>query len=143
MAQPPQARKSAQFTCIGSLGKGTYGTCYRVRHFASHDVRVMKVIPLLGLSAKDVSGAFAEATLLSTIRHPHIVEYLDAWVENEHLYIVMELCDQGDLSARLQRKPMNERELWQRARDVTCGLEYLHSKRIMHRCVRRRSELCV
>jgi hypothetical protein len=95
---------------------------------------VMKVIPLVGLSQKDVSGAFSEATLLSKIRHPHIVGYLDAWVENCHLYIVMEYCSGGDLSARLQSGRIAESELWQCARDITCGLEFLHNKRIMHRC---------
>jgi serine/threonine protein kinase len=130
---PPNARRSAEYTCIDVLGKGTYGTCYKVTHFSEPDVRVMKVIPLSGLGCKDVNGAFVEASLLSKIRHPNIVEYMDAWVENEHLYIVMEYCAYGDLSVRIRAGPVEEPDLWRFARDVTCGLEYLHSKRIMHR----------
>ena len=96
----------------------------------------MKVIPLSGLNQKDVSGAFQEASLLSKIRHPHIVGYLDAWVENNHLYIVMDFCVGGDLSVRLKNGRITEAELWRCARDIACGLEFLHSQRIMHRCVR-------
>ena len=87
----------------------------------------------MGLSPKDINGAFSEATLLSKIRHPHIVGYLDAWVENCHLYIVMEYCSGGDLSAKVQTGRMAEPELWRCARDIACGLEFLHSKRVMHR----------
>ena len=132
---PPNAHKSGCYTCIDALGKGTYGTCYKVQHNGGGDPCVMKVIPLIGLSQKDINGAFSEATLLSKIRHPHIVGYLDAWVENCHLYIVMEFCAGGDLSARVQKSRMSESEVWRCARDIACGLEFLHNKRVMHRCV--------
>ena len=131
---PPHAAKSREYTCLAALGQGTYGTCYKVVSVLGGEHCVMKVIPLGGLSDKDVNGAFAEATLLSKIRHPHIVGYLDAWVENCHLYIVMEYCSSGDLAATLRRGSICEHDMWRCARDVTCGLEYLHSKRIMHRC---------
>jgi serine/threonine-protein kinase 24/25/MST4 len=135
---PPNAAKSRDYTCLDALGQGTYGTCYKVVPNGGGERCVMKVIPLAGLSQKDIDGAFSEATLLSRIHHPHIVGYLDAWVENSHLYIVMEFCSGGDLSARLKARRMSEAELWQCTRDISCGLEHLHSKRIMH----RRAALC-
>jgi serine/threonine protein kinase len=134
LPQPPYARKSGDYKCLAVLGKGTYGICYKVIARSGGEICVMKVIPLVGLGSKDVNTATSEATLLSTIKHPHIVGYLDAWVENGHLYIVMEYCAGGDVAARLRTTgTMSNDHIWRFARDVTCGLEFLHHRRIMHR----------
>lgn len=135
VATPPLARKSGRYTCLDMLGKGTYGTCYKVLEKPRETPCVMKVIPLAELRTHDVHAAFSEAILLSTVKHPHVVGYLDAWVENSHLYIVMEYCDRGDLSARLQSKPLLVPEVLIYARDISCGMQHLHSHKIMHRCV--------
>ena len=127
--------RSRHYVCLDTLGSGTYGTCYRVVPSHGGEQCVMKVISLNGLPEKDVKGAFREATLLSQVRHPNVVEYLDAWVENNHLYIVMAHCRGGDLSQRLKAATMEESAIWRCARDIACGLEHLHCRRIMHRCV--------
>lgn len=134
-ATPPLARKSGRYTCLDMLGRGTYGTCYKVLQKPNKTPFVMKVIPIAELKTYDVHAAFSEAMLLSTIKHPHVVGYLDAWVENSHLYIVMEYCNRGDLAARLQRasEPLPIAEVLQYGRDISCGMQYLHSHKIMHR----------
>lgn len=130
---PPLARKSGHYACLAVLGKGTYGTCYKVYEKPRGDSCVMKVIPLADLKSHDVHAAFSEVMLLSTIKHPHVVEYHDAWVENSHLYIVMEYCSHGDLGALLERKQLEVQDVLSHARDISCGLEHLHRHRIMHR----------
>lgn len=94
----------------------------------------MKVVPLSGLSNKDIKAAFSEAMILRTIKHPHVVGYHDAWVENSHLYIVMDYCSEGDLAVLLKARSLNCDDIWGFARDISCGLEHLHSNNIMHRC---------
>lgn len=130
---PPLARKSGKYTCLDLLGKGTYGTCYKVVEKLKSAPCVMKVIPLVDLKTHDVQAAFSEAMLLSTIKHPHVVGYLDAWVENSHLYIVMEYCSRGDLSLALRSKQLTIPEVLRYARDISCGMKHLHGHRIMHR----------
>lgn len=135
-ATPPLARKSGRYSCLDMLGKGTYGACYKVLEKKPKGTPcVMKVIPLAELRNDDVHAAFSEAILLSTIKHHNVVGYLDAWVENSHLYIVMEYCSCGDLAALLHSKELSVPEVLQYARDISCGMQHLHGHKIMHRCV--------
>lgn len=134
LTKPPVARRTAHYTCLDALGKGTYGICYKVVHNGGGSPCVMKVVPLSGLSSKDIKAAFLEAMLLRTVKHPHIVGYHDAWVENSHLYIVMEYCSEGDLAQLLKAHHLPAQDIWGFARDICCGLEHLHKNKIMHRC---------
>lgn len=138
---PPLARKSGKYTCLNLLGQGTYGTCYKVLEKPKSTPCVMKVIPLSDLKTHDVQAAFSEAMLLSTIKHPHVVGYLDAWVENSHLYIVMEYCRGGDLGLLLRGRQLSILEVLQYGRDMACGMQHLHAHRIMHRYAR--IQICV
>jgi serine/threonine protein kinase len=40
---------------------------------------------------------------MAKIKHKHICRFHDTVVVGQKLYIVMELCDKGDLSAYLER----------------------------------------
>lgn len=50
--------------------------------------------------------------------HDHVVRYLDSFIEDGNLYIVMEWCDKGDLSVLMRRfkargyKALNEQRTW-------------------------------
>jgi len=65
---------------------------------------------------------------------PHIVGYLDAFIEQECLYIILQ-CELGSLSSYLRRTvgALVESPLWRIFLRITFGLEYLHSCRIIHR----------
>lgn len=132
-AQPPVARKSGHYSCLDALGKGTFGVCYKVVHKSGGLPFVMKVVPLSGLSTKDIKAAFSEAMILRTVKHAHVVGYHDAWVENSHLYIVMDYCSEGDLAECLTAGQLSPEVIWGFARDISCGLEHLHKNNIMHR----------
>lgn len=134
LVQPPVARKSGLYSCLDALGKGTYGVCYKVKHKAGGVPCVMKVVPLSGLTSKHIKAAFSEAMILRKVKHPHVVGYHDAWVENSHLYIVMDYCSEGDLAMLLKARKLAYEDIWGFARDISCGLEHLHSSNIMHRC---------
>jgi hypothetical protein len=62
-------------------------------------------------------------------------------VENDHLYIVMELAA-SDLNALIENKKrtgarISEDTIWSYFIQMCVGLQYLHSQDIMHRvCVR-------
>ena len=83
-----KADKLCTYKLIGTLGKGTYGTCYKAfkRSSTHRNYVVVKVIPLAGLSAKDVADSCREAHLLKLLQHPQIVKYRDAWMEQDNIY---------------------------------------------------------
>ena len=59
------------------LGEGAFAEVYRVKHrFMGR--QAMKVFKVSGATLKDIERDVAEALLLSSIRHPNIVEVYDA-----------------------------------------------------------------
>lgn len=45
------------------------------------------------LNEKERQGALREAVLLKGLRHPNIVAYVDSFIENGTLIIIMEYCE--------------------------------------------------
>lgn len=59
------------------LGEGAFAEVYRVKHrFMGR--QAMKVFKAVGATVKDIERDLAEALLLSSIKHPNIVEVYDA-----------------------------------------------------------------
>ena len=85
-------------------------------------------------------------TVLSVSRgnHPNVVKIIDTWIERERYFlscfIVMELCD-GDLSRYVAERyekdqPLDEREIWDTFRQIMSGIEYIHSRGIVHKDIK-------
>ncbi|CAD7697301.1 unnamed protein product [Ostreobium quekettii] len=129
------ACRSEAFEVVSTLGKGTYGACYKVRRRCDGRIFVVKVVSLDGLSDRDRGETLNEARLMENLRHPNVVEYTESWCEAECLYIVMEYCTGGDLGRVLRERGgrVGEEEIWGYLADVAEGLRYLHSRRILHR----------
>ena len=53
----------------------------------------------------------SQADLLKVLRHPYILHCHEAFKEGQFLCIVTELCDQGDLSQRLEETKAAEKQI--------------------------------
>lgn len=78
-----------------------------------------------------------EANMVSTLRHPNIVQFLGASIEPPHLYIITELCHRGNL-AHILRDRKTQLTLEKQISfciDTCQGMQYLHSNKppIIHR----------
>lgn len=95
----------------------------------------------------------AEITIHHQVKHPNIVELLNCFCDDKYVYLILELCSNGDLEHYLQEKrTLSEHEsMWKRenghsrllrflARNITKqvvdGLVYLHSHGILHRDIK-------
>jgi serine/threonine protein kinase len=67
--------------------------------------------------------------------HQNIIDLHDFWETDNQMSIVMTLCA-GDLCQLMEQcgyKPLEHSFLWEIVRQISSGLEYLHSKKICHR----------
>eukprot|EP00746_Dinoflagellata_sp_MGD_P128474 gnl/MRDRNA2_/MRDRNA2_62841_c0_seq1.p1 gnl/MRDRNA2_/MRDRNA2_62841_c0~~gnl/MRDRNA2_/MRDRNA2_62841_c0_seq1.p1 ORF type:complete len:860 (+),score=114.16 gnl/MRDRNA2_/MRDRNA2_62841_c0_seq1:81-2660(+) len=119
------------------LGRGFYGIVYKARRKRDRKICVCKQVSLKSFkTSREKTQALSEARILKQLRCAHIVEYFDAFVERDHLYLVMQFCEGGDLQSHLQmthRQPLPERKIWRMSLHMALGLKYLHGRRIMHR----------
>lgn len=149
-----QATDSGRFDFRRELGRGAFGTVFLAQDRDKNRRRVaIKCIvigsggrvmvclsKLTGKHEKDVQMAWAEAELLMKLRHPHIVEFLEAYdyraaKGKTAVAIVTEFCEKGNLQNYLHFRrnwPDLEKRL-QWFEQLADGLSYLHGANVVHR----------
>src|SRR3954467_11494969 len=119
------------------LGRGSFAVVYAARHkHLGRDVAIKRLSPELLLSDEARERFAAEARLLASLDHPHIVRVYD-YVEQEDLCaFVMERMPAGTLANRLVAgRPA---QAWSCAVMLGAlhGLEHAHRHGALHRDVK-------
>ena len=122
------------FQILRKLGQGGYGTLYE-----GIDVETQTPVALKKMSLVSEAGisfvCLREATTLKTLAHPNVVKLHRLELTSDHMFLVLEFCDGGDLNDYLQSlvSPMDEGRMRSYARQMLLALEYMHNLRIAHR----------
>ena len=131
-----------------TLGKGRFGTVYMGYDDRNRRVAVKKVdAEGAHLSEADEEDARREATqhevVRSRVRHPNLVTVHAVHTLVSAIYIVMELCNLGNLNEYFLLHPAlcstsitSVRTILHMARDMISGLAYLHDSRLAHRDIK-------
>ena len=121
------------------LGIGGYGEVFKASWLGT-PVAVKRLFDHRGC---DSTIDFAhEVSLLSRLRHPHVVLWMGVIVEPSELSIVMEYMDRGSLSSVVHRRTPDGKTFantltvamkmsW--VHDIVEGMAYLHGRGIVHR----------
>lgn len=103
----------------------------------------MKKVKIGNMAPKDRDNAVNEVRILSSINHPNVIQYKEAFVDtkSEMLCIVMQYADSGDLLKMiLERKRMKvhfrESQVWRVLIETVYGLRAMHELRVMHRDIK-------
>lgn len=120
------------------LGKGAYGSVFKVEEKRTKDVRVCKEVGLTGLSDADIKNMKMEIETLKKLDHPHIVKLFEYAEEGDKLYLIMEMLPGGDMIELLERKGagLDEKFVAKAMRQLIAPLEYCHDMNILHRDVK-------
>ncbi|XP_032497336.1 serine/threonine-protein kinase 33 isoform X3 [Phocoena sinus] len=75
-----------------------------------------------------------EVTILKSVKHEHIIHLEQVFETPKKMYLVMELCEDGELKEILDRKGhFSENETRWIIRSLASAIAYLHNKGIVHR----------
>jgi NIMA (never in mitosis gene a)-related kinase 1/4/5 len=137
------------------LGQGSYGAAILVSLKSNpHEQFVIKEIVIGHLKESEQLATQNEVEVLKQMHHSNIAMYVESFVDNSKLYIVMEYADGGDLSAAIQRKKTavppggggggeiagpssgvgwNEDEVMRIFVQICLALKHVHERNIIHR----------
>ena len=141
-----QSRFHNDFILLSFLGNGTFGTVMRVKHKVSHVEYAVKKSKRPFTSSKSDRqvmtqevGTMAELMAASDVSDKsdeemsHIVRYYGGWIEDEHVFLQMELCDETvEKILENQSLQFNIFEIYNIIRDVLKGLKFVHSRGFVH-----------
>ena len=70
------------FEILAKLGDGSYSTVYKVKRMEDGQVYALKRVKMSTLSSKEKDNALNEIRILASIRHPNVIAYKQAFVED-------------------------------------------------------------
>ena len=120
----------------GRLAAGGMGEVYVARHVRLPGRFAVKVLSSRLLRDQDAVARFCrEASIVSMIRHPHVVAVFDFDVTSEGMpFLVMECVEGKDLARHvLDDGPMTPARCAHIIRQVAAALEAAHQRGIVHR----------
>ncbi|KAJ8710992.1 hypothetical protein PYW07_008234 [Mythimna separata] len=115
------------------LGSGFFGEVYKVTHRDTNEVMVLKQLYRVDEDAQ--RNFLKEVAVLRSLKHPNVLRFVGVLYKDKRLHLVTEYVAGGTLYQLLQdsRVPLSWRERAQLARDVSCGVGYLHRMNVIHR----------
>lgn len=132
---PPQKGKLALKYIIGDkLGRGNFAVVRKVTRKADRKQFAAKIIKKKNVKPEDLRKMHDEVKILQKLRHPNINALIETFDTKNHLYMVLELLQGGELFESIVKKRCyNEVEAAIVIRQVTRACEYMHQRGVIHR----------
>ncbi|XP_053186917.1 serine/threonine-protein kinase Nek1-like [Scomber japonicus] len=125
-----------KYETVKKIAKGGFGTTILVK---SKQQYVIKEIFISRIIAEERQKAQQEVEVLSNMSHPFIVQYKESFEEGDCLYIVMDYCEGGDLSKKIESqkgKLFSEDQILDWFVQICLALKHIHDSNILHRDIK-------
>lgn len=132
--QKPQRVFRPSDLVIGELlGKGFFGQVFKVTHRITKEVMVLKELHRVEETAQ--LNFLKEVAVLKSLNHKNVLKFIGVLYKEKRLHLVTEYVAGGSLKELLHDSglPLTWPERISFAKDIACGMSYLHSKNIIHR----------
>ena len=121
------------------LGRGAYGRVYRAIDIQNGEEVAIKQLPLDRIPASRLADIGVEVDLLKGLDHRNVVRYLASLKTRSHIYIVMELVENGSIASLVKSNKFKVFPEYLTAvyiGQVLEGLVYLHDQGVVHRDIK-------
>jgi polo-like kinase 1 len=117
------------------LGKGGFARVYEFTCLNNNQVSASKIIPKESLTkARAKQKLMSEIKIHRSLHHRHIVRFDHFFEDSENVYILLELCENQNMSEMLRRrKRLLEEEVMYFGIQIIQALQYTHAHRVIHR----------
>jgi serine/threonine protein kinase len=137
-AENGECSTAARYELGVELGRGTFGDVYAARCLATGKPVAVKSVDKRYLrNATSQAALLREVAILRQLNHPNVLSLLDAYEDEDAVYLVTELCGRGELLEHVRsRGGLPEHEAAAFAQQLASGLRYLHDNAILHRDIK-------
>ncbi|CAL4091417.1 unnamed protein product [Meganyctiphanes norvegica] len=125
-----------EFSIEREIGHGGFATVYKAKCLNTNRNVAIKKINKSSISSRGLTDRVRqEVSIHSKLDHPSILNLYTFFEDHHYVYLILELCDRGELYKHIKslNRVLTENESRQYLGQVVGGMLYLHSQSIMHR----------
>lgn len=116
------------------LGQGTFGTVHEALHIATGERWAIKGVNKEKAGSSAIQLLEREVQILKRVDHEHIIRLNEIFETSSRMFLVMELCEGGELADELKKKGhLNESDTKNILERLASAISYLHKHDIVHR----------
>ncbi|KAF5102640.1 hypothetical protein D0Z03_000385 [Geotrichum reessii] len=119
---------------LHKIGQGASGGVYTAYHVDTNENVAIKQMNLEKQPKKEL--IINEILVMKESSHRNIVNFIDSYLVEGDLWVVMEYMEGGSLTDVVTYNMMSEGQIGAVCREVLQGLEHLHSKGVIHRDIK-------
>lgn len=123
-----------KYTKMEKIGQGASGTVYTAIETSTGIEVAIKQMNLSQQPKKEL--IINEILVMRENKHPNVVNYLDSYLVDDELWVVMEYLPGGSLTDVVTETFMNEGQIASVCREVLQALQFLHSNHVIHRDIK-------
>nr|XP_057946773.1 serine/threonine-protein kinase PLK4 isoform X2 [Doryrhamphus excisus] len=124
------------FKVLTLLGKGSFACVYRAKSVKTGLEVAIKTIDKKSMhKAGMVQRVTNEVEIHCRLKHPSILELYNYFEDSNYVYLVLEMCHNGEMGRYLKERkmPFSEEEARHFMHQIVKGMLYLHTHGILHR----------
>ena len=131
-------KKNDKYQILEELGRGAFGSAYKVLNKKDNNIYVMKKIITTSAENEELKKIQNEAQILSKLNSENIVKYFESFHDNNSFNIIMEYCEGLDLRTyiiehRNNNKLIDKNIIYHIIYDICLGLKEIHNNNLIHR----------
>ncbi|SAM03609.1 hypothetical protein [Absidia glauca] len=126
------------YELLEELGRGSYGCLYLGQSLVTNHYVAIKVLSKLGLDQEELDLQQLEIDIQSSLKHPSLLGLERVIHEKDHVFMVMELCDQGDLFDFVMNDQQHPDETLVKSvfGQILDAVQHMHALGIYHRDIK-------
>ena len=122
-----------KYRLVSKLGEGGFGSVYRGKTSRGKDV----AIKVVQMNSEHISPELAnELLILKSHRHRNMVAYIDSFISDGSLWLMMEFVDGLSVSELVENYRLKDYIMSKICKGILKALQYLHSWNIIHRDIK-------
>lgn len=115
------------------MGQGAFGEVRKCVHWASWQVRAVKIIDKSKLDSAEKKRLFDEIDILRQMDHPNILRIFEVFQDDRRFFIVTELVTGGELFDKIISKSnFKESDAAGIIEQILGAMYYCHDRNICH-----------
>jgi eukaryotic-like serine/threonine-protein kinase len=126
--------EDGDYELLHEIGRGAMGVVYKARQVGLNRLVALKMVRPGEVANHELLARFrAEAEVVASLHHPHIVHIYDYGELDGLPYLALELVEGGTLAARLDGSPWQSRKAASLIAEVAHAVHFAHEKGVVHR----------